>query len=197
MPAGTHAAVCRRVYDPAMSRARKAADDSASCQAVRDAIEQGAGTWREVAALTGLSHEWARQLGMRMDVRPVKLRRRSKRAPRPPWNSPHIVERFWEQVEVMVRSFRVRRADAVLDVARENQCRGLWRSVSGSVPRERAPLFLSTPPRQEAVVDRRSPLSFVLAGLPWRPVLSSSVVHEPRALRGRNTHRKLAPGARQ
>ena len=85
------------VYHPAMSPVRKAADDSASC---RDAIKQSASTWREVATLTGLSHEWARQLVMRMDVRPVKPRRRSKRAPRPPWNSPHIVKRFWEQVEV-------------------------------------------------------------------------------------------------
>ena len=34
------------------------ADRPDGCEAVREAIEQGATTWREVSAMTGISHEW-------------------------------------------------------------------------------------------------------------------------------------------
>ena len=82
------------------------------CEAVREAIEQGATTWREVSAMTGISHEWARQLGARIGVKPAKPvesdrpqsakgvkagPRRRKRKPQ--WNAPEIVDRFWSQVE--------------------------------------------------------------------------------------------------
>jgi hypothetical protein len=195
-----------------MSPVRKAADDSASCQAVRDAIEQDASTWRDVAELTGLSHEWSRSSECEWTS--------ARKTASPAEAGSQAAVEFAAHRRAMLgtggsewsANFRVRRADAVLDVARENQDRGLWSSVSGSVPRERAPLFLSTPPRQEAVVDRRSPPSSVLAGLPWRPVLSSSVVHDPahfevvtptetsRRVPGNRVHsrrhRGCSPGAR-
>jgi len=82
------------------------------CEAVREAIEQGATTWREVSAMTGISHEWARQLGARIGVKPAKPvesdRPQSakavqagphRRKRKPQWNAPEIVDRFWSQVE--------------------------------------------------------------------------------------------------
>ena len=82
------------------------------CEAVREAIEQGATTWREVSAMTGISHEWARQLGARIGVKPAKpvesdrpqCAKAVKAGPhrrkrKPQWNAPEIVDRFWSQVE--------------------------------------------------------------------------------------------------
>lgn len=90
----------------------KESDRPDGYEAVRKAIEQGATTWREVSAMTGISHEWARQLGARMEVKPAKpvgsgrpeSAKRVKAGPhrrkrKPLWNAPEVVDRFWSQVE--------------------------------------------------------------------------------------------------
>lgn len=64
---------------------------------VHEAIEHGAQSWREVADATGFSHEWARQLGLRMGVAPSISRPVVAR--RPPWNDAEVVERFWSLVD--------------------------------------------------------------------------------------------------
>ena len=88
------------------------ADRPDGCEAVREAIEQGATTWREVSAMTGISHEWARQLGARIGVKPAKPVESDRpesakgvkagphrRKRKPQWNAPEVVDRFWSQVE--------------------------------------------------------------------------------------------------
>jgi hypothetical protein len=82
---------------------------------VREAIEHGARTWREVAAVAGISHEWARQLGLRIGMEPSKPQRDKPKKPawnepvvvkpkgnkpkKPAWNDPVVVDRFWSLVD--------------------------------------------------------------------------------------------------
>jgi hypothetical protein len=65
--------------------------------AVRQAIDSGARTWREVSAQAGISPEWARQLGLRMNIRPSRPKRQGRR--RAAWNAPEVQARFWSFVD--------------------------------------------------------------------------------------------------
>ena len=160
------------------------------CEAVREAIEQGAATWREVSAMTGISHEWARQLGARIGVKPAKPvesdRPQSakavqagphRRKRKPQWNAPEFVDRFWSQVEQngpYATGFDQPTRCSIWQGRTDAQNYGLL-SVGRfrmSAHRYSYRLHLSRTP----CIRRGPPMPFVLAGLPRRAVVPSSAM---------------------